>query len=283
MAYDSLATYILALLELMGRKDGSVDNPPLGLATPAGAISSTFDVPAHKLLHALIEHSPSPETISREFMVELARCEISAVKQLGDALLPLSVDDLDRDHSVSPSDWASIVHQELRQTAGNTTYLTALASHYFSHLIVAFRNPGGKKTPQESIHPTPDLGRIDEIESLLSARAVKPRCAHIIPFSVHSKTQSHQAIETFTGTILKAGGPWGIEATLVNDQPIARVFAASGVAEVFDQYLEDDDDYMLQVPVYFGGPFVDDDTLMPNSRARFRCNVVIMQRVWTRE
>jgi len=44
---------------------------------------------------------------------------------------------------------------------------------------------------------------------------------------------------------------------------IARVFAASGAAEVFDKYLEDDEDYyMTQVPVYFGGPFVDDDVLM---------------------
>jgi hypothetical protein len=44
---------------------------------------------------------------------------------------------------------------------------------------------------------------------------------------------------------------------------VARVFAASGAAEVFDKYLEDDDDdYMTEVPVYFGGPFVDDDTLI---------------------
>jgi hypothetical protein len=43
---------------------------------------------------------------------------------------------------------------------------------------------------------------------------------------------------------------------------IARVFAASGAAEVFDKYLEDDEDDMTQVPVYFGGPFVADDVLM---------------------
>ncbi|KAI9512094.1 hypothetical protein F5148DRAFT_1146398 [Russula earlei] len=363
MADNSLASYLLILLGMMGRQDSSVDNLPLGLARRVGATSSTFDVPAHKLLRAVIEHSPSPETISREILVELAKCEISAVKKL--------VDDLDGDRSVSPDDWAFNVHQELRQNTGNTTYLTALASHYLSHLIVAFRNPGGKTTPQESIHLTPDLRRIEEIESLLSSaivhqsqsalkhliflrdgtrcpvtgfgmfgddQVVIPRCAHIIPFSVHSKTHSYQAIETFTGTILKAEDvhqlinhpanainiqndahdsmdkflAWGIEATLVNDQwkyffrevrpnrvaptirckdgdeikfgsgnggnmilspdpricnlqlAMARVFAASGAAEVFDQYLEDDDDddCMSQVPVYFGGPFVDDDTLM---------------------
>ena len=43
---------------------------------------------------------------------------------------------------------------------------------------------------------------------------------------------------------------------------IVRVFAASGAAEVFDKYLEDDEDDMTQVPVYFGGPFVADDVLM---------------------
>jgi hypothetical protein len=43
---------------------------------------------------------------------------------------------------------------------------------------------------------------------------------------------------------------------------IARVFSASGAADVFDKYLEDDEDYISQVPVYFGGPFVEDDVLM---------------------
>jgi len=48
---------------------------------------------------------------------------------------------------------------------------------------------------------------------------------------------------------------------------VARVFAASGTAEVFDRCLDDEpggdeDRYMKQVPVYFGGPFVADDMLM---------------------
>jgi hypothetical protein len=37
---------------------------------------------------------------------------------------------------------------------------------------------------------------------------------------------------------------------------VARVFAASSAADVFDKYLEDDEDYMTQVPVYFGGPLL---------------------------
>jgi len=167
-------------------------------------------------------------------------------------------------------------------------------------------------------------------------RVVAPRCAHIIPFAIHSKTHVHHAIETFTGQTLRAklvqefiNHPanamniqcdahdsmdqklaWGIEARLVDhkwkyyfrivrpedvaatiplndgdeiefgrgnggetiqlpDPPIcnlhlavARVFAASGAAEVFDKYLDDDEDDMAQVPVYFGGPFVADDVLM---------------------
>ena len=37
---------------------------------------------------------------------------------------------------------------------------------------------------------------------------------------------------------------------------------ACGASEVFDQFLDDDDDDACDVPVYFGGPFVSDDVLM---------------------
>ena len=43
---------------------------------------------------------------------------------------------------------------------------------------------------------------------------------------------------------------------------VARVSAASGAAEIFDKYLEDDDVDDWHVPIYFGGPFVSDDVLM---------------------
>ncbi|KAI0251583.1 hypothetical protein BJV78DRAFT_1154371 [Lactifluus subvellereus] len=46
---------------------------------------------------------------------------------------------------------------------------------------------------------------------------------------------------------------------------IAWVFAASGAtdSEVFDEYLEDEDDSELtQVPIYFGDRFVADDLLL---------------------
>ena len=43
---------------------------------------------------------------------------------------------------------------------------------------------------------------------------------------------------------------------------VARVFAASGAAEVFDKYLGDYEDDLTDVPVFFGGPFVPDDVLI---------------------
>ena len=45
---------------------------------------------------------------------------------------------------------------------------------------------------------------------------------------------------------------------------VARVSHACGASEVFDQFLDDDDDDACDVPVYFGhgGPFVSDDVLM---------------------
>jgi hypothetical protein len=68
----------------MGMQEGAIDRPPLGIARRVGSVTSTFDIPAHKLLQAIIEHSPSPETIICEFLVELAKCGVSAVKDSGE-------------------------------------------------------------------------------------------------------------------------------------------------------------------------------------------------------
>jgi hypothetical protein len=76
---NTLQSYALALLKSMGAQS-------LGTATLAhsGTGTSTFKVPANNLLQSLIEHSPSPETMAQEFMAELGKCEITAVKNLGD-------------------------------------------------------------------------------------------------------------------------------------------------------------------------------------------------------
>lgn len=44
---------------------------------------------------------------------------------------------LESNRTMSPDDWAGLVHQELQNIGENLTYLTALASHYLSHLIIA--------------------------------------------------------------------------------------------------------------------------------------------------
>ena len=49
----------------------------------------------------------------------------------------MQVDALNSNRTASPDDWAGFVHQELQKNAGNLTYLTALASRYLSHLIIA--------------------------------------------------------------------------------------------------------------------------------------------------
>ena len=79
---DSLAPYPLALLQLM-REQASAEILPLGMATRVGVEKSAFNVPAHRLLEALINYSPSPDTIAREFLVELGKCGLSVVESLG--------------------------------------------------------------------------------------------------------------------------------------------------------------------------------------------------------
>jgi hypothetical protein len=43
---------------------------------------------------------------------------------------------------------------------------------------------------------------------------------------------------------------------------IARVSHASGASDIFDEFLDDDDENAFQVPIYFGSPFVSDNALM---------------------
>ena len=72
----ALPSYASTLLILMGAQS-------LGTATIWIGIS-TFNVSANNFLQALIVHSPSRETMAQEFMVELGKCEIISVRNLGD-------------------------------------------------------------------------------------------------------------------------------------------------------------------------------------------------------
>jgi hypothetical protein len=95
-----------------------------------------------------------------------------------------------------PQQWAQEISVSLRTF--ETTELEVelrpvhdLATEYLNHLLIASmtlrslasifmcltlvalaRNPGGKKTPQESTHPTPDLIRLRSIQDLLREAAI---------------------------------------------------------------------------------------------------------------
>lgn len=71
---SQVASYPLALLKLMDEVYSSTGWPPLGIAKRHGIESSTYDIPAHKILQALITHAPSPKSIAKEFLFELQKC-----------------------------------------------------------------------------------------------------------------------------------------------------------------------------------------------------------------
>ena len=78
-----VTSYSLALLKLMDESYESTGKPPLGIVRRVGVESSTFDLPAHKILQALIIHALSPETIAKEFLIELGTCGNRLVETLG--------------------------------------------------------------------------------------------------------------------------------------------------------------------------------------------------------
>jgi len=51
--------------------------------------------------------------------------------------------------------------------------ISNLASEMLTHLLIATRNPGGKKIPQESFHPTPNLVKLNRVKDLLDAATTK--------------------------------------------------------------------------------------------------------------
>ena len=63
-------------------------------------------------------------------------------------------------------------------------------------------------------------------------------------------------------------GPGGPDVPLPNPRicnlhlAVCRVSYACGSSEIFDQFLDDEEDDAFKLPVYFGGLFVSDDVLM---------------------
>ena len=80
---SQITSYSLALLKLMDESYESTGQPFLGIAKRVGVESSTFNLPAHKVLLALITHAQSPESIAREMLFELGKCKNSIVETLG--------------------------------------------------------------------------------------------------------------------------------------------------------------------------------------------------------
>jgi len=147
--------YALALLTVIRNQEGADgNNLPLGLATRVQTKSSIYDLAAHRLLQALIEHPPSlqaNQVVAQEFLTELTKCGNSTVAASGDGSSTfcdtfyveyyVQVNSLKDDLSASPDDWAGAVYKELRRE-GNISPLTddtELASRYLNDLIIPCR------------------------------------------------------------------------------------------------------------------------------------------------
>ena len=142
-------SYALALLTLMGDQEGANgENPPLGIALRWETQSSVYNLHAHRLLKALIDHPPNPEgnqVVVQEFMTELTKCENSVVIDLGDALSTSSdtfyvdyyvqVNSLNTDSSVDPANWAAAVYEGLSHSGGRVP-LKNLAEKYLNTLVI---------------------------------------------------------------------------------------------------------------------------------------------------
>ena len=68
---NTLRSYAQALLKLMGKRPGADDpkeDQPFGWARHLETQKTTYAQSVHKLLHALIEYSPSPEKVAQDFL-----------------------------------------------------------------------------------------------------------------------------------------------------------------------------------------------------------------------
>jgi hypothetical protein len=81
--------YALTLLRLMGNQwqdhGTNEEEPPFGWAMRLETKQSKYSLTAHRLLIALIENSPFPDTVAKQFLSKLANCNNRAVEDLGDA------------------------------------------------------------------------------------------------------------------------------------------------------------------------------------------------------
>ena len=146
---NSIQSYALALLALVGSQGNAQQNPLFGHAMHLETADGIYQQTAHRLLHALIQHSPAPEAVAGQFFSELAKCENINVVTLGDVFSTLydilsieywaQVNSLNGDRSVSPDEWAADVYSKLSEDGGNLTHVTEFASDYLNNLVVVCR------------------------------------------------------------------------------------------------------------------------------------------------
>ncbi|KAF8586398.1 hypothetical protein K439DRAFT_1659753 [Ramaria rubella] len=201
------------------------DTVDLGKVGRLGVEQSIYKVATSTFLKSLIEHAIAQEDMAQELLTEMQKCPIPDVVGLAFALKSGTCNH-------DPQTWANQIKACCPRPTEDLKELVVLASHYLTHLAIALRNPGGTKTPQESTHLTPNPIRETQIAELLGNATVKrsqqalkelvmardgyncpmtdfsfndptvyvvPRCSHILPFSLHEQTQTHIAIEAFTG------------------------------------------------------------------------------------
>jgi hypothetical protein len=69
----------------MDEQEDAAQNPPLGVAKHRGMEGSAYNLLAHRVLKALIDHSPSQVAMDEEFLKELDKCG-NIVHQFGEIL-----------------------------------------------------------------------------------------------------------------------------------------------------------------------------------------------------
>ncbi|KAI9463124.1 hypothetical protein HD554DRAFT_2175618 [Boletus coccyginus] len=173
--------------------------------------------------------------------VENSDFSFGVVSRLGTQSSTFQLDAAKLIHSISEQ-WAQEILALLRERKPDEIKAELnptldLATEYLNHLLIATRNPGGKKTPEESTHPTPDIARLRSIKELLddatinrnqsalktlvcrrdgyhcpltgysfrsSGDSVDPSCAHILPFSNACQPYTLKTLEAFTGRTITA-------------------------------------------------------------------------------
>ena len=194
MSQIAPAKYLISLCTLAQECQES-----FGIAMRIGAPNSKFNIEATKVIHSILTFSPSPDTVAVEFLNELEKVKDIAFLGRWSLCVPAGfcwfwvwtvVPVRCRVSQLDCPTWATAVidflsnnftkEERLREIEPLSNLATEMLTHllivsmtflhwldYCLPLIGAARNPGGKKTPQDTAHLTPDIYRLREICRLL--------------------------------------------------------------------------------------------------------------------